>query len=153
MTSARRPLPSTSVKRRLAPQRSPASEPPGTSGEPGSRPPAPDRLQWRHLRTDARTAPWPTQVELIEAAYARPELREIYAFTSHWTLRLATVLPPERPVVSPGKASINTICPAASHKGVITVEDDFASPPLAETTIADEAVSIALSFAATGPAR
>ncbi|WP_239123520.1 DUF6193 family natural product biosynthesis protein [Rhizocola hellebori] len=113
--------------------------------------------QWGYLRQEARAANWPTQVELIEAAYARPELRRLYAFTSHWTLRFATVLPPERPEVSDGEVSLNTVCIAASGEDGFTVrarwtelKDGEHTPGaiIANTNTADEAVYLALRSAA-----
>lgn len=110
--------------------------------------------QWGYLRAEARTAPWPAQVELIEAAYARPELREVYAFTSMWALRFTTVVPPRRPVVTPGEVSLNTICIHGSHEGGFAVKAHWMDgPTLAEAAAAQEAVSIALRLAASGSDR
>ncbi|MFI5867307.1 DUF6193 family natural product biosynthesis protein [Streptomyces sp. NPDC051546] len=44
-------------------------------------------LQWRTMREQAVGAPdFPAFGALVEAAHAEPKLRQLYAFSSHWTL-------------------------------------------------------------------
>lgn len=44
-------------------------------------------LQWRTMREEAAEAPdFPEFGELVEAAHAEPRLRQLYVFSSHWTL-------------------------------------------------------------------
>ncbi len=48
-------------------------------------------MKWRLLREEIREdIPFPTVRDLVEAAYAEPRLRQLYPFTSHWSLHFTT---------------------------------------------------------------
>ncbi|MEV0649925.1 DUF6193 family natural product biosynthesis protein [Phytomonospora sp. NPDC050363] len=46
--------------------------------------------QWEWMRRQAEESGWPEHRALIEAAYAEPKLRQLYAYTSMWQLRFST---------------------------------------------------------------
>jgi hypothetical protein len=106
--------------------------------------------QWGYLRKDAQDSGWPEHEELIEAAFTRPELRQLYAFTSHWALRFSTVVPPGRADVADGEVSVNTISLCASRGGTFTMRASFLGPVIAEAATAEEAVSLAMRYVRPG---
>ncbi|WP_051804359.1 DUF6193 family natural product biosynthesis protein [Streptomyces griseus] len=60
--------------------------------------------EWRALRTQAAelATPWASEHrELVEAAWAVTEFRELYPFTSHWALRFSSATRPHLDVVGP----------------------------------------------------
>lgn len=102
-----------------------------------------------YLRKDAADSSFPEQVELIEAAYARPELRRLYAYTSHWTLRFSTVISTTLdglPKTEDGEVSINTITLTALGKGKFSVQASLLGSVIAEVHTAEAAVSYAMRY-------
>jgi hypothetical protein len=93
---------------------------------------------WSYLRRDAERSGWPEHQALIEAAYARPEFRTLYAFTSHWSLRLVTSTSEDRPR--------DLVCLEAARDGEFTVRASFNGQVIGRTTTAEEAVSLAVGF-------
>jgi len=91
--------------------------------------------QWSYLRSDAHRAAWPEQHALIEAAYARTEMRSRYAFTSHWSLRF--------PASNDQSPSPDLVCLEASPGGY-TVRARWNGPIIGQTATADEAVALAM---------
>jgi Family of unknown function (DUF6193) len=110
--------------------------------------------QWEYLRKDALDSGSPGHQELIEAAFAQPQLRQLYAFTSHWALRFSTVVPPGRANVADVEVSVNTIALVATSDGAFAIWESFAGPVLAEVTTATQAVAVAMGFVPSdlGPA-
>ncbi|MEV6549783.1 DUF6193 family natural product biosynthesis protein [Streptomyces sp. NPDC051597] len=50
-------------------------------------------MQWRTMREQAAEAPsFPTFGELVEAAHSEPRLRQLYVFSSHWTLGFSSCI-------------------------------------------------------------
>ncbi len=93
--------------------------------------------QWSYLRADALRAAWPEQHELIEAAYARPEMRSRHAYTSHWSLRF--------PTSGDQTSSPDLVCLEASPGGKYTVRARWNGPIIGQTAMAEEAVSVAIN--------
>jgi hypothetical protein len=91
---------------------------------------------WSYLRREAETSGWPEHRALVEAAYARPELRALFAFTSHWSLRLRTGPPEDR--------GTDLVCLEASRGGPFTVLAKWGGQVIGRTATADEAVSLAV---------
>jgi hypothetical protein len=96
--------------------------------------------EWQHLRKEAAETGRPDYQALIEAAYAEPTLRQLYPYTSMWTLRFSTR-------TRPGLSRVVTVClDASGGKGYAVKRwNDI----LHETTTADEAVSLALRLVPT----
>jgi hypothetical protein len=90
--------------------------------------------EWGYQRKDARTAAWPEQVELIEAAYAEPLLRGLYPFTSHCALRLTAT--PER--------GPDLVCLWSSSTGAFKVSKTWNGPVYSEAANAVDAVAAAV---------
>ena len=93
--------------------------------------------EWAYLRKDAERSGWMEHQTLIEAAYARREMRQLYAFTSHWSLRLAAAPAKSRPD--------DLICLEASRGGRFTVRTRWNGPVIGRTATAEEAVSLAVA--------
>ncbi|WP_051366090.1 DUF6193 family natural product biosynthesis protein [Hamadaea tsunoensis] len=106
--------------------------------------------RWDYERKDARDSGRAGQAELIEAAYARPELRRLCPYTSHWALRFATVPLPERPGVAEGEVSVNTVSVFVTSAGRYAVKEDFWGPVVAEFATAAEAVAATIRLAEAG---
>jgi len=106
--------------------------------------------QWAYLRKDAQDSGSPGHQELIEAAFAQPQLRQLYAFTSHWALRFSTVVPPGRAKVADDEVSVNTIALVATSDGKFAAWESFAGPVIAEVTTATQAVAVAMRFVPPG---
>lgn len=94
-------------------------------------------VQWQSLREDAERAPWPEQQELIAAAYAEPKLRQLYPYTSHWSLRFSTT--------TGFPFSPDVVCMELTRDGQFLVKTSFHGEALGQTTTAEEAVSLAVS--------
>lgn len=92
--------------------------------------------EWRHLRKEAAEVNWPEYHALIEAAYAEPWLRQLYPFTSHWSLRFSTRT---RPSLS---RDVLVCLHAGRGKGYI-VTMGYMGQDLGEAATAEEAVSLA----------
>jgi hypothetical protein len=92
--------------------------------------------EWQYLRTEAAERDWPEYHALIEAAYAEPALRQLYPFTSHWTLRFSTSTRPRLGTLA--------VCLDAHRDNRYTVSAPYLGDALAETTTAEAAVSVAL---------
>jgi hypothetical protein len=93
---------------------------------------------WSYLRADAQRSGWPEYRALIEAAYARPELRSLHAFTSHWSLRIRSAPPEDR--------TDDLVCLDASRGGSFTVLAGWHGPVVGRTATAEEAVSLAVGY-------
>ena len=99
---------------------------------------------WSYLRRDAEREGWPEHQTLIEAAYAHPRLRELHAFTSHWSLRLAA---------SAAEDGRDLVCLEASQGGNFTVRTAWSAQIIGQTTTAEEAVALAAGYVARGESR
>lgn len=106
--------------------------------------------RWAYEREDARTSGRPGQEELVEAAYARPELRCLFPFTSHWTLRFATVAAPERPVIGPEEVSLNTVSVFVTRAGTFAIQEHFMGPVVAEFPTPAAAVAALIDLGTSG---
>ncbi|WP_442934398.1 DUF6193 family natural product biosynthesis protein [Micromonospora sp. CPCC 205546] len=93
--------------------------------------------EWAYLRKEAERSDWMEHRALIEAAYARREMRQLYAFTSHWSLRLAAAPAKSRPD--------DLICLEASRGGRFTLRSKWKGPVIGRATTAEEAVSLAVA--------
>jgi hypothetical protein len=93
--------------------------------------------QWQWLREDAEEADWPEHRALIEAAYAEPKLRQLYAYTSHWSVRFSTT--------TGFPFSPDVVCVEASRNGQFVVKSSWHDAALGRTATAEEAVSLAVS--------
>jgi hypothetical protein len=93
--------------------------------------------EWQHLRKEAAEVDWAEYRALIEAAYAEPRLRQLYPFTSHWSLRFSTRTRPDlsRDVL---------VCLHAGHGKDYLVTLGYMGQDLGETGTAEEAVSLAV---------
>ncbi|MBN1250231.1 MAG: hypothetical protein JXC32_21385 [Anaerolineae bacterium] len=98
--------------------------------------------EWQHLRKEAAEVNWPEHHALIEAAYAQPKLRQLYPFTSHWSLRFSTRT---RPSLSRNVLA----CLHAGHGNDYIVTMGYMGQSLGETTTAQEAVSLAVRYLPT----
>jgi hypothetical protein len=105
-------------------------------------------VKWRLLREEAAEAPdFPEFGLLVETAHSEPRLRQLYPFTSHWTLgfnaRTGNPCPPEVAIVP-------------SHQGrpYRVQRHPHDGPLIAEAATAAEAVSVAVAHlpADLGPA-
>lgn len=95
--------------------------------------------EWQDLRTEASELPYPwapAYRSLIEAAYAAPELRALYPFTSHWALRFSTTTRPELTLTGP--------CLTANGDGTYGVGTGFLTPNLGLFATPSEAVALAV---------
>lgn len=92
--------------------------------------------EWRHLRTEAAEMNWPEYHALIEAAHAEPRLRQLYPFTSHWSLRFSTS-------TRPSLSRDVLVCLHAGRGRDYTVTMGYMGQELGETVTAEEAVSLA----------
>jgi hypothetical protein len=102
--------------------------------------------EWQYLRKGAQDSDWPEHRALIEAAYAEPKLRQLYSYTSHWSLRFSTTT---RFPFSP-----DVVCLEASQRGAYVVRARCMGEILGETDTANEAVALAVRHlpADLGPA-
>jgi hypothetical protein len=102
--------------------------------------------QWQWMRQDAEEAPWSEYRALIEAAYAEPQLRQLFPCTSHWSLRLSAI--------AGFRFSADVLCLEAHRGSSYVVKASWRGAVLGETTTAQEAVSLAVSHLPTdiGPA-
>ncbi|MBC6461452.1 DUF6193 family natural product biosynthesis protein [Actinomadura sp. HBU206391] len=103
-------------------------------------------VQWQTMRQEAEEANWSEYRALIEAAQAEPKLRQLYPYTSHWTLRFSTT--------TGYPFSPDPVCLHATRRGRYIVSQSWLGAVLAETTTAAEAVALAVSYlsADIGPA-
>lgn len=102
--------------------------------------------EWQSLREGAETADWPEYRALIDAAFAEPKLRQLYPYTSHWSLRFSTT--------TGFRFSPDVVCLEAFPSGKFVVKASWNGVVLAEVATADEAVSLAVRHlpADVGPA-
>ncbi|WP_144069947.1 DUF6193 family natural product biosynthesis protein [Nonomuraea indica] len=102
--------------------------------------------QWLWMRQDAEEAPWPEYRALIEAANAEPQLRQLFPYTSHWSLRLSAI--------AGFRFSADVLCLEAHRGSGYVVKASWQGAVLGETTTAQEAVSLAVGHLPTdiGPA-
>ncbi|WP_405996719.1 DUF6193 family natural product biosynthesis protein [Streptomyces sp. NBC_00829] len=104
-------------------------------------------LQWRTMREQAAEAPdFPAFGELVEAAHAEPRLRQLYVFSSHWTLGFSSCT---------GFPFHVEVAIAPSHNGSpYLVMTHPHSVVIGEAATAEEAVASAVSHlpAGLGPA-
>lgn len=93
--------------------------------------------EWLHLRKEAAETNWPEYHALIEAAYAEPRLRQLYPFTSHWSLRFSTK-------TRPNLSREIMVCVHPGRSKDYTVTMGYTGQNLGETTTAEEAVTLAV---------
>ncbi|WP_415948334.1 DUF6193 family natural product biosynthesis protein [Streptomyces sp. KLOTTS4A1] len=100
-------------------------------------------LQWRTMREQATEASdFPGFGALVDAAHAEPMLRQLYVFSSHWTLGFSSCTGfPFRDVVgiAPGHKGSAYLVMKRPHGEI-----------LGETATAEEAVALAVSHLPTG---
>ncbi|MFI9588650.1 DUF6193 family natural product biosynthesis protein [Streptomyces sp. NPDC052236] len=100
-------------------------------------------LQWRTMREQAAETPdFPEFGELVEAAHAEPRLRQLYVFSSHWTLGFSscTGFPFRGEVaIAPSSNGSSYRVMMHPHSGV-----------LGEAATAQEVVALAVSHLPTG---
>ncbi|WP_159053881.1 MULTISPECIES: DUF6193 family natural product biosynthesis protein [Streptomyces] len=104
-------------------------------------------LQWRTMREEAAEAPdFPAFGELVEAAHADPKLRQLYVFSSHWTLGFSSC------TGFPFRVEV-AIAPSRNGGPYLVMEHPH-SIVIGETAMAEEAVAAAVSRlpAGLGPA-
>jgi uncharacterized protein DUF6193 len=92
--------------------------------------------EWQWMLKDADRADWLEYQALIEAAHAEPELRRLYPFTSHWTLRFAT---------TPDWSSCVRISVAVDSPrggGEYTIREHWNGPAMLQVHTAAEAIAI-----------
>jgi hypothetical protein len=94
--------------------------------------------QWQSLLEQARTAGSPGHLQLVEAACAEPKLRQLYPYTSHWTLRFSTTTGYP---FSPDLVSLQ-----ARNGKPYLVRKAWIGDALGETATAQEAVALAARF-------
>ncbi|MEU3843830.1 DUF6193 family natural product biosynthesis protein [Streptomyces sp. NPDC028635] len=100
-------------------------------------------LQWRTMREDAAQAPnFPAFGELVEAAHAHPKLRQLYVFSSHWTLGFSSC------TGFPFRVEV-AIAPSRNG-GPYLVMERPRSLVIGETATAEEAVAVAVSRLPSG---
>lgn len=99
--------------------------------------------QWQWLREDAEQANWPEHQALVEAAHAEPRLRQLYPYTSHWSLRFSTT--------TGFPFSPDAVCLEATLNGLFIAKTSFRGAVLGQTGTAEEAVSIAVGHLAGDP--
>ncbi|GAA4556645.1 DUF6193 family natural product biosynthesis protein [Planotetraspora kaengkrachanensis] len=92
--------------------------------------------EWQYMLKDAQDSNWPEYLALIEAAHAEPKLRQLYPYTSHWSLRFSTT--------TAYPFSPDFVCLVASQGGTYSVRAHWGGPVLAEVATAKEAVSMAV---------
>ncbi|MFI5630612.1 DUF6193 family natural product biosynthesis protein [Streptomyces sp. NPDC051664] len=104
-------------------------------------------VQWRRMRAQAVEAPdFPEFGELVEAAHAEPRLRQLYVYSSHWTLGFSSCTGhPFRDEVAIAPSSNGSLYRVMMHPH---------SSALGEAATAQEAVALAMSHLPTdlGPA-
>ncbi|MFE6844642.1 DUF6193 family natural product biosynthesis protein [Streptomyces sp. NPDC057686] len=104
-------------------------------------------LQWRLMREQAAEAPdFPEFGALVEAAHAEPRLRQLYVFSSHWTLGFSSCT---------GFPFRNEVAIAPSHGGSpYRVLKHPHADVIGEAATAQEAVALAVTRlpAGLGPA-
>lgn len=98
-----------------------------------------DRIasEWQWLLKDAQDTDWPEYRSMIDAAYAKPRLRRLWPYTSHWALSFAEA--PDYPF-TPSFVSIQ----APRGHGGYAIREWWNGPVLHEAATADEAISIAV---------
>ncbi|GAA4613901.1 hypothetical protein GCM10023195_60430 [Actinoallomurus liliacearum] len=92
--------------------------------------------EWQHLCKEAGEVNWPEHHALIEAAYAEPRLRQLYPFTSHWSLRFSTE-------TRPNLSREVLVCLHPRHGKDYIVTAGYTGRILGGTAAAEEAVSLA----------
>jgi hypothetical protein len=97
--------------------------------------------EWQHLNKEAAevNSDWPEYQAMIEAASAEPRLRQLYPFTSHWSLRFSTR-------TRPSLSDDVWVCLHAGHGKDYLITMGYMGQNLGETTTADEAVSLAVRY-------
>ncbi|MFD9407204.1 DUF6193 family natural product biosynthesis protein [Streptomyces sp. NPDC059989] len=104
-------------------------------------------LQWRKMREQASEAPdFPEFGELVEATHAEPRLRQLYVFSSHWTLGFSSC------TGFPFRVEV-AIAPSSPGRPYLVLESPH-HRILGEANTADEAVALAVAHLPTdvGPA-
>ena len=93
--------------------------------------------EWQHLRTEAAGVEWPEYHALIDTAYNEPQLRRLYPFTSHWSLRFSTRTRPNL-----CRKILVCIHPGRAENYVVTM--GYMGHELGRTATAGDAVSLAV---------
>ncbi|MFB9369216.1 DUF6193 family natural product biosynthesis protein [Kitasatospora albolonga] len=99
-------------------------------------------LQWQMMREQAAEAPeFHEFAELVEAAHAEPRLRQLYVFSSHWTLGFSSCT---------GFPFRVEVAIAPSHSGSpYRVQEHPHSSAIGEAATAAEAVALAVAHLPT----
>ncbi|WP_405803511.1 DUF6193 family natural product biosynthesis protein [Streptomyces sp. NBC_00210] len=104
-------------------------------------------LQWRKMREQAAEAPdFPEFGTLVEAAHANPRLRQLYVYSSHWTLGFSSCT---------GFPFRNEVAIVPAHNGSpYRVMKHLHANTIDETATVEDAVALAVSHlpAGLGPA-
>ncbi|MER6678445.1 DUF6193 family natural product biosynthesis protein [Streptomyces sp. NPDC000983] len=102
-------------------------------------------LQWRTMREQAAEEPdFAGFGELVEAAYAQPRLRQLYVFSSHWTLGFSSC------TGYPFRLEA-ALVPARSGSAFRVERHPFSGDVLGEAATAEEAVALAVRHLRTDP--
>ncbi|MDI1463118.1 DUF6193 family natural product biosynthesis protein [Catellatospora sp. KI3] len=101
--------------------------------------------QWGRLRREAQDVSRSTYRELIEAAYAQPVLRGLFAFNSMWTLRFTTEVPTglgrSTPRADTGGFQVEKVMLNTTRQGTFTLRLGWEEPVLAEAGTAEQIVA------------
>jgi hypothetical protein len=100
-------------------------------------------LQWRAMREQAAEAPdFHALADLVEAAHAEPHLRQLYVFSSHWTLGFSSC------TGFPFRVEVALV---PSHNGnPYRVQEHLHSGVIGEAATAEEAIALAVAHLPTG---
>ncbi|MBT2234440.1 DUF6193 family natural product biosynthesis protein [Nonomuraea sp. NEAU-A123] len=90
-------------------------------------------VKWRLLRESVQESPIQGVLPLVEAAYAEPKLRQLYPFTSHWSLHFTTCtgypFSWDAPFVDPMGDGRYRVC--GPSRGIVIGEADTAEEAIA----------------------
>jgi Family of unknown function (DUF6193) len=98
--------------------------------------------EWQHLRTEAAGMDWAEYQALINAAYDHPQLRRLYPFTSHGTLRFSTT-------TRPRLSREVTVCIHPGNRTEYVVTMSYGGDELGKTATAEDAVSLVVEHLPT----
>ena len=103
--------------------------------------------QWGWMFEETRAYGWPEYEALLEAACAEPQFRQLYPYSSHWTLRFSTTTGYP---FSPDYVALD----AWPGKPFVVKAHWWDGPVLGETATAEEAIALAVTRlpADVGPA-
>jgi len=99
--------------------------------------------QWQYTLEEARTHGWPEHEALVEAAHAERKFRQLYPYTSHWTLRFSTTTGYP---YSPDYVALDSW----PGKPYVIKANWREGPVLGETATAEEAIRLAVRYLPSG---